>query len=90
MFAFLCQKTNLVLNYNCEEADVYRVRPIIYILSVPVICAFLGDFVGGNIIYPYVSSIICEGVIIKTKFFNVDLNKGLITTSISPKRMKSG
>lgn len=82
VFAFLCQKTNLVLNYNCEEADVYRVRPIFYILSVPVICAFLGDFVGGKIIYPYVASIICEGVIIKTKFFNGDLNKGLITTSI--------
>lgn len=81
-FAFLCQKTNLVLNYNCEEADVYRVKPVFYILSVPVICAFLGDFVGGIIIYPFVASIICEGFIIKTRFFNGDLNKGLIATSI--------
>ena len=81
-FAFLCQKTNLVLNYNCEEADAYRVKPVFYILAVPVICAFLGDFVGGNIIYPFIASIICEGFIIKTKFFNGDLNKGLIVTSI--------
>lgn len=82
IFAFLCQKTNLVLGYNCKEADAYRVRPIFYVLSVPVICAFLGNFVGGNIIYPYVTSIICEGFIIKTKFFNGDLNKGLWLTSI--------
>lgn len=81
-FAFLCQKTNLVLNYNCKDADVYRVRPIFYILSVPVICAFLGDSVGNNIIYPFIASIICEGIIIKTKIFNGNLNKGLITTSI--------
>lgn len=82
-FAFLCQKTNLVLGYNCEGADAYRVRPIFYILSVPVVCAFVGDFVGSNIIiYPFVASIICEGFIIKTKFFNGNLNKGLIATSI--------
>ncbi len=81
-FAFLCQKTNLVLDYNCAEADAYRVKPVFYILSVPVICAFLGDFVGNNIIYPFIASIICEGFIIKTRIFKGDLNKGLILTSV--------
>ncbi len=81
-FSFICAKTNLVLNYDCDVADAYRVRPIFYILTVPVICAFLGSFVGQNIIYPFITSIICEGFIIKTRLFNGDLNKGLWLTSI--------
>lgn len=82
VFAFVCAKTNLILNYNCKDADSYRVKPIFYILTVPVICAFLRDFAGGNIIFPFVTSIICEGFIIRTKFFNGNLNKGLWLTSI--------
>lgn len=81
-FSFICAKTNLILNYDCEVADAYRVRPIFYILTVPVICAFLGSFIGQNIIYPFVTSIICEGFIIKTRLFNGNLNKGLWLTSI--------
>lgn len=82
VFSFICAKTDLILNYGCEEADAYRVRPIFYILTVPVICAFLGSFIGEQIIYPFVTSIICEGFIIKTKLFKGDLNKGLWLTSI--------
>jgi hypothetical protein len=81
-FSFICAKTNLILNHDCEEADSYRVRPVFYILSVPVICAFLGSFLGNIIIYPFVASIICESIIIRTKFLNGDLNKGLWITSI--------
>ena len=81
-FSFICAKTDWILNYDCEEADAYRVRPIFYILTIPVICAFLGKFIGQNIIYPFITSIICEGIIIKTKLFNQDLNKGLWFTSI--------
>ena len=81
-FSFICAKTNLILNYDCEESDAYRVRPIFYILTVPVICAFLAGFVGQNIIYPFVTSIICEGFIIKTRLFCGNLNKGLWLTSI--------
>ena len=81
-FSFICAKTNLILNYDCEESDAYRVRPIFYILTVPVICAFLAGFVGQNIIYPFVTSIICEGFIIKTRLFYGNLNKGLWLTSI--------
>ena len=81
-FSFMCAKTNLILNYDCEESDSYRVKPIFYILTVPVICAFLGIFVGSQIIYPFITSIICEGFIIKTRLFNGDLNKGLLLTSI--------
>lgn len=81
-FSFICAKTNLILNYDCEESDAYRVRPIFYILTVPVICAFLAGFVGKNIIYPFVTSIICEGFIIKTRLFCGNLNKGLWLTSI--------
>lgn len=82
VFSFICAKTNLILNYDCDVADAYRVRPIFYILTVPVICAFLGSFIGQNIIYPFVTSIICEGIIIRTKLFDGDLNKGLWLTSI--------
>ena len=81
-FSFICAKTDLILNYDCGVADAYRVRPIFYILTVPVICAFLGSFIGQNIIYPFVTSIICEGIIIRTKLFDGDLNKGLWLTSI--------
>lgn len=81
-FAFLCQKTDLILNYNCETADLYRVKPVFYILTVPVICAFLIGFVGTQIIYPFIVSIICECILIRTKLFNGDLNKGLWLTSI--------
>ncbi len=80
-FSFVCAKTNLILNHDCVEADSYRVRPVFYILSVPVICAFLGSFLGNIIIYPFVASIICESIIIRTKFLNGDLNKGLWLTS---------
>lgn len=82
VFAFLCSKTNLILNYDCEVADSYRVRPIFYILTVPVICAFLNNVLGGLAIYPFLTSIICEAIIIRTKLFNGDLNKGLWLTSI--------
>ncbi len=81
-FAFICQKTDLVLDYSCDISDKYRVRPVFYILAIPVICAFLGQFVGNIILYPFVTSIICESFIIKTKFFNGDLNKGFVATSI--------
>ena len=81
-FSFICAKTDLILNYDCEESDAYRVRPVFYILTVPVICAFLGSFIGNNIIYPFIASIICEGFIIKTKLFKGNLNKGLWLTSI--------
>lgn len=80
-FSFICAKTNLILNYDCEVADSYRVRPVFYILTVPVICAFLGSSVGTHIIYPFVTSIICESFIIRTKLFKGDLNKGLWLTS---------
>lgn len=82
IFALLCAKTDIILNYDCDEADAYRVRPIFYILAVPIACAFLGNFIGAKIIYPFITSIICEGFIIKTRFFNGDLNKGLWITSI--------
>lgn len=81
-FSFACAKTNLILNYDCEVADSYRVRPVFYILAIPVICAFLGAFFGTHIIYPFAASIICEGIIIRTRFFKDDLNKGLWFTSI--------
>lgn len=82
IFALLCAKTDIILNYDCDEADAYRVRPIFYILAVPIACAFFGNFIGAKIIYPFITSIICEGFIIKTRFFNGDLNKGLWITSI--------
>ncbi len=82
IFSLLCAKTDIILNYDCAEADAYRVRPIFYILAVPIACAFLGNFIGAKIIYPFITSIICEGFIIKTKFFNGDLNKGLWLTSV--------
>ena len=82
VFLFICAKTDLILNYDCEESDAYRVRPVFYILTVPVICAFLGSFVGNHIIYPFITSIICEGFIIKTRLFKGDLNKGLWMTSL--------
>lgn len=81
IFSFVCAKTDLILNYDCCEADLYRVRPIFYILTVPVICAFLGEFIGAQIIYPFVTSIVCEGFIIRTKLFNGNLNKCLWFTS---------
>lgn len=81
IFSFVCAKTDLILNYDCCEADLYRVRPIFYILTVPVICAFLGEFIGEQIIYPFVTSIVCEGFIIRTKLFNGNLNKCLWFTS---------
>ena len=81
-FSFICAKTDLILNYDCDVADAYRVRPIFYILTVPVVCAFLGSFIGQNIIYPFITSIICEGIIIRTRLFDGDLNKGLWLTSI--------
>lgn len=82
IFSLLCAKTDIILNYDCDETDAYRVRPIFYILTVPVACAFLGNFIGAKIIYPFITSIICEGFIIKTKFFNGNLNKGLWVTSV--------
>ncbi len=82
VFSFICAKTNWILDYDCDVADSYRVRPIFYILTVPVICAFLSGFAGNNIIYPFITSIICEGFIIKTRLFNGNLNKGLWLTSI--------
>ena len=78
--SFICAKTDLILNYDCKESDAYRVRPIFYILTVPVICAFLGSFIGSHIIYPFITSLICEGFIIKTKLCN--LNQGLWLTSL--------
>lgn len=80
--AIICQKTNLILDYNCQVADAYRVIPIFYILAVPIACAFLEPILGNFVIYPFVASIICEGFIIKTKLFKGNLNKGLIATSI--------
>ena len=81
-FSFICAKTDLILNYDCKESDLYRVRPVFYILTVPVVCAFLGALCGGHIIYPFVTSIICEGFIIKTRLFDGNLNKGLWLTSV--------
>ena len=81
-FSFICAKTDLILNYECKEADAYRVKPIFYILTVPVICAFVKCFIGEQIFYPFVASIICEGFIIRTKVFKGNLNKGLLTTSV--------
>ena len=80
--SFICGKTNLILDYDCPCADLYRVRPIFYILTVPVVCSFLGNFIGALIIYPFLASIVCEGVIIKNKLFDGDLNKGLWLTSL--------
>lgn len=82
IFSLLCQKTNLILSYDCEVADKYRVKPIVYVLAVPIACAFLGDFINNIVIYPFIASIICEIIIIRLKLFNNDLNKGLITTTI--------
>ena len=82
VFAFLCAKTDLILNYDCDIADSYRVKPVFYILTVPVVCAFMGNFMGAHTIYPFVTSILCESFIIRTKFFNGDLNKGLWMTTI--------
>ena len=81
-FAFLCQKTDLILNYGCDVADAYRVKPVFYILAVPIACAFLGQVFGNIICIPFITSLICEGYIIRTKIFNGDLNKGLTVTSI--------
>lgn len=82
IFAFICQKTNLVLDYTCDTSDAYRVRPVFYVLAIPVICSFLGHLIGNVVIYPFITSIICKSFIIKTKFFDGSLNKGLIATSI--------
>jgi len=82
LFAFICAKTNLILNYDCKISDSFRVRPVFYILTVPVMCAFLGIFIGEQIIYPFITSIICEGIIIRTKMFDGNLNKGLWLTLI--------
>ncbi|MEE3349369.1 MAG: hypothetical protein VZR09_04950 [Candidatus Gastranaerophilaceae bacterium] len=82
LFSFICQKTNLILNYECDVADAYRVRPIFYILAVPITCAFLGQALGNIVCIPFITSLICEGYIIKTKFFDGNLNKGLTATSI--------
>ena len=82
-FSFICGKTNLILNYDCDIADSYRVRPIFYILTVPVVCAFLGQLLDTHILfYPFITSIICEGFIIRTRLFNGNLNKGLCLTSL--------
>ena len=80
LFAFICAKTNLILNYDCEESDAFRVRPVFYILAVPVICAFLGKFLGNHIVFPFITSFVCEGIIIRKRLF--DLNKGLLVTSL--------
>jgi len=82
VFAFLCSKTNLILNYNCEESDSFRVKPVFYILTVPVICAFMGESLGSHAIYPFAASIICECYNIRVKAFNGSLNKGLWFTSL--------
>lgn len=81
-FSLICAKTNLVLNYDCDAADSYRVRPVFYILAIPVTCSFLVPFLGDLVIFPFVTSIITEGIIIRTRCFNGNLNKGLWTTSI--------
>lgn len=80
--SFICAKTDWILNYDSKVSDAYRVRPIFYILAIPVICAFLGSFMGNHVIYPFVTSLICEGFIIRTKLFDGDLNKGLWLTTI--------
>lgn len=81
-FSMVCAKTDLILNYDCENADLYRVKPIFYIMTVPLVCAFLGAFLSGYTIYPFVSSIICQGIIIRTKLFNGNLNKSLFVTAL--------
>lgn len=81
ILAFTCAKTNLLLNYDCDVADVYMIRPISYILAVPVACAFLADVLQAHTIYPFIASIICQGIIIRAKIFYGDLNKGLMLTS---------
>lgn len=89
-FVLICAKTSLILNYDCEDSDSYRVRPVFYILAIPIVCAFLGDYLNqftcgcwaNFVIYPFITSIICEGAIIRTRFFQGNLNKGLWATSI--------
>ena len=87
-FSFLCQKTNIILNHDCDVADSYRVTPVFYILTVPLICAFIGDYLNNFIMtnnlifYSFITAIICEGVIIKERLFDGDLQKGLIITAV--------
>lgn len=82
VFAFLCQKTNLILHYDCNVADAYRVKPVFYIMTVPVICAFAGNYLGEHAIYPFAVSFVVEGFLIRTNYFNWNFNKGLWVTAI--------
>lgn len=81
-FSLICAKTNLILNHDCDVADSYRVRPVFYILAIPVVCSFLVPFLGKLIFFPFITSIISEAIIIRTRIYEGDLNKGLIATSI--------
>lgn len=80
IFAFICAKTDLILNYDCEFSDSFRVRNIFYVLTVPIVCSFLGNVFGNHIIFPFLSSIICESVLIRTKIYDVEI--GLLITSV--------
>ena len=82
VLSFACAKTNIILNYDCDVADLYMVRPILYILAVPIACSFLSGVLQTHAIYPFITSILCEAFIIRTKLFNGDLNKGLWLTSV--------
>lgn len=85
-FSFLCQKTNMILDHDCDVADSYRVTPVFYILTVPLIFAFIGDYLNNFIMtenlvfYPFLASMICQGIIIRKRIFSGDLNKGLFAT----------
>ena len=87
-FSFLCQKTNIILTHDCEDSDAYRVTPVFYILTVPLICAFVGDYLNNFIMthnlifYPFIASMICQGVIIRERLFDGNLNKGLVITIV--------
>jgi hypothetical protein len=88
IFSYLCQKTNMILNHDCEVTDAYRVIPVFYILTVPLICAFVGDYLNNFVMtknlvfYPFISAMICQGVIIRETLFDGDLHKGLIVTIV--------
>ena len=81
-FAFLCAKTNLILNYDCDFSDSFRVRNVFYVLTIPLICAFLTGILKEHTIYPFITSIICEGFLIRTRLLNVEKSL-LLTTVIS-------
>ena len=80
IFAFICAKTDLILNYDCEFSDSFRVRNVFYILTIPLVCAFLENVLNNHVYFPFITSIICEGVLIRTRLYDVE--KGLILTLI--------